>query len=167
MPMFSPIAKRTLPLLTLAAVVLCGASDPSGEAETRRRFVGIVAQMEKLRFCRSSRCRYDKVRWQVTRDTAAGHPYRGLIRADIVRPSKTIDSGRYVFSFVGERWQLVSGTETTDVNDATYVGDSYEFTSHYGRTPISGKLSDPESSLETGYKQLYLQILDRGRERQK
>lgn len=167
MPMFSLVARRTLPLLALSALMLCGASDQPGEGEARKRFVGIVAQMEKLRFCRSNRCRYEKVRWQVTRDTVAGRPYKGLIRADIVRPSKTIDSGRYVFSFLGGRWQLVSGTETTDVNDATYVGDSYEFTSHYGRTPISGKLSDPESSLETGYKQLYLQILDRGRERQK
>jgi len=163
-----PTPSSSVPKLAVAALAtlfLVAAADAPAEKVVRDRFVKIVAQMEKLRFCQSGRCRYREVRWQVKKSNAPGKPYEGLIRSDIIRPSGAIDHGRYVFAFQGGRWQLLTGSETTDVNDASYTGAHYEFSSAYGRTPVSGTLTDPNNDLETGYKQLYLKILDQGRER--
>ncbi len=157
-----------LPNLLMALVVAgfsLGAADPVTEAQARSRLTRIIDQMEKARFCQSGRCRYGDVRWRVTKSDKPERPFTGLIRAEILRPSKTVDKARYEFEFVGGRWQLMRGTETTDVNSASYVGDSYDFTSVYGRTPVEGKLTAPGNDLETGYKLLYLKIMDRGKEK--
>ncbi|UFP95769.1 hypothetical protein [Gloeobacter morelensis] len=156
--------------LGLVAVLACGllaagAAGKVSEAEARNRLIKIIEQLEKTRFCQSGRCRYTDVRFQVSTTDRADRPFKGLIRAGIVRPSQTLDKARYQLEFIGGRWQLMGGTESTDVNEALYTGDKYEFTSAYGRTPVRGKLTDPTNDLETGYKRLYLKILDKGRER--
>jgi hypothetical protein len=156
-----PSLSKFIPLCA-AALFLVGAASPVPEKEVRTRFTKIVGQLEKLRFCQSSGCRYRDIHWEVSKTKDAKHLYKGLIRADIIRPSGSVDKGRYVFDFVDSHWKLRSGTETTDVNDASYVGDTYDFSSAYGRTPIQGKITDKDNDLLTGYKLIYLRVLDKG-----
>lgn len=149
--------------LLLVAFLCLGAAKPAPEAEARTRLTRIIDSMAEVRFCQSNRCKFRSIYWQVKKSTTAGQPYEGLIRAEIVRPSNTVDKARYEFDFIDNRWQLMSGTETTDVNDTTYVADTYEVNSVYGRTPVKGKLSS--SDLQTGYRMLYERILNQGKEK--
>lgn len=160
---------KTRRLFALSGALLLGSltvgAIDKAEAAARERFIRIIEKLEKARFCQSGRCRYTDVRFEVRPTGVPAQPFKGLIRAGTLRPSQALDQARYQFVFSGGRWRLVSGSETTDVNEATYSGEHYEFSSAYGRAPIQGSLTSPGNDLETGYKLLYLKILNRGEER--
>ncbi|WP_287128113.1 hypothetical protein [Candidatus Cyanaurora vandensis] len=129
--------------------------------QVRQRLEAIVTQMKGLQFCKSGGCLYRNIQYILTPDKTK-KTYQAVVKADIERRSQTFDRGSYRFIFQEPTgWQLVGGTESTDVNETVYTQNRYESNSVYSRQANRGLVAD----LPTGYKFLYLQVLNQGQER--
>ncbi|WP_218079620.1 hypothetical protein [Anthocerotibacter panamensis] len=130
--------------------------------EVRRRLDVIVTRMKDLHFCKSGGCIYRNIQYTLNPDKARPGTYEALLKADIERRSQTYDQARYRFFFQEKTgWQLLGGSESTDINETVYERDRYESNSVYNRKTNAGLVSE----LPTGYNQLYFQVLNKGLER--
>ncbi len=130
------------------------------EAQARQGIVKIVNQMKALRFCKSAGCSFKEIQYTLTPDKKA-KGYQALIKAKIERPSRTFDKGSYRLAYSTLGWQLMGGSEATDVNDTIYRQDRFETTSVYSSRAYTGAVAD----MSTGYKQLYFGVFNKGLER--
>jgi hypothetical protein len=153
--------RRLLVVVILGIVILpLGADVP----KPQKRLEAIIAKMKEMRFCKSRGCIYRNITFTLTPNQKKKGSYEALVKADIERLSGTYDSGDYRFTYndpVG--WQLMGGVESTDVNETVYRQDQYQSRSIYGRNESVGAVSTLPTP--TGYQQLYLQVLNQGRER--
>jgi hypothetical protein len=118
--------------------------------------------MKDMRFCKSRGCLYRNV--NVTLSPKQKDSYQALIKADIERPSRTIDTASYRLRHTPKTgWQLLGGNEATDVNEINYQGERYQSRSIYGNGDRSGLVRDLPTP--TGYKTIYFDLLHQGQER--
>ena len=129
------------------------------------RLQQIAGDMKFIRFCGRATCQFKDIKVDVVSDETAPGQLIGRIDAIMDRPSTMLDLAHYNFAFSGDRWSLLGGEELSDVSSFTFDGDSYTVYSSYSGRSRTAKLDSADSNLRVGYRDLYYNTLDRGKER--
>ncbi|NJK72792.1 MAG: hypothetical protein HC926_06025 [Synechococcaceae cyanobacterium SM2_3_60] len=141
------------------------AESPAALGDVQSRLDAIVSEMAYVRFCKRTTCRYKDIEVNLLSTDDPDMPYKATIDAIMDRPSTMVDKAHYLLEFQDDRWHLIGGEELSDVSSFVFAGDEYEvFSSYSGRTRIS-HLSNADSTLRVGYRDLYYLIMNEGEER--